>query len=371
MNVSVLYRYSQKYFDTELSRFGIGSGQMSFLLDINENEGITMRELTALGDVDKGTTTKSIQKLSELGYIEVRSDETDKRVKRLYTTKKTGEIINDLYRIRNGCVNALFRDIDEEDLEKGADLFQKVADNARELDQEEESYSRVKLGGVQKLTLLDYPNQVACTLFTAGCNMKCPFCHNRDLVYIPENFEFTDPEDVIGFLQKRRGVLDAVAITGGEPLLQKGILEFIARIKELGYLVKLDTNGYYPEKLKEAVETGMIDYVAMDIKNVPEKYPQTTGLPELRYERIRESIDYLLSGPVDYEFRTTVVREFHTLEDLKALAEGIKGARHYYLQQFVDSGRCISECHPYSNEEMKEIGEEIKKILPVTECRGV
>ncbi|MBQ1521351.1 MAG: anaerobic ribonucleoside-triphosphate reductase activating protein [Erysipelotrichaceae bacterium] len=370
INISVLYRYTQKYFDRHLAQYGIGSGQMIFLLLINEHEGITMQQLTLIADFDKGTTTKNLQRLVEQDYITIQTDDADKRVKRLYTTKKTRDIINNLYEIRNECCNQLMNGLDNEAVEKQMQL---MTDNAHDI-APEESYNQLRLGGLQKLTLLDYPGHVSCTVFTAGCNMKCPFCHNRDLVFIPENFEFMNPESVFDLLRKRQGTLDAVAITGGEPLLQKGLKDFIIEIRNLGFKVKLDTNGYYPEKLKELIDEGLIDYVAMDIKAPLAKYPATVGLPEINFkaDQIRKTIKYLMSDVVDYEFRTTVVRELHTKEDMAAIGKMIKGCKHYYLQQFVDSGRCIEQGYTsYTKEEMSELRDEVAKYVPVVELRGV
>ena len=373
LNISVLYRNTQKYFDKNLAAYNLGSGQMIFLLLINEHEGITMQQLAIMGDFDKGTTTKSIQKLAEEGYIEIIPDENDKRVKRIYTTKKTGGIINDLYNIRNDCVNQLTATMSQSEIDEFLKQFQTLTNNGREI-MPQETYAQLKIGGLQKLTLLDYPNQVACTVFTAGCNMKCPFCHNRDLVFIPENFDYIKPEDVIDFLSKRAGILDGVCITGGEPLLQQGLLDFIQEIKNLGYKVKVDTNGMYPDKLKELVESGLVDYVAMDVKNTLDKYPLTTGLPELSgvNAQIKKSIKYLLSDVIDYEFRTTVVRELHSKEDMVGVAKMLKGAKRYYLQQFVDSGKCIENgLSGYDREEMEEILKEVQAIIPEAQLRGV
>ena len=370
IDISVLYRYTQKYFDRHLAQYGIGSGQMIFLLLINEHEGITMQQLTVMADFDKGTTTKNLQRLVEQDYIVIGTDENDKRVRRLYTTRKTRDIINNLYEIRNECCNQLMKGLNNEEVEE---QIHRLTANSHDIVPDEE-YSQMRIGGLQKLTLLDYPNHVSCTVFTAGCNMKCPFCHNRDLVFIPENFEFYNPESIFEYLRKRQGTLDAVAITGGEPLLQPGLRDFIMEVRKLGFKVKLDTNGYYPDKLKKLVEEGLIDYVAMDVKAPLPKYPVTVGLPESGFhtEQIQESIRYLLSGAVDYEFRTTVVREFHTKEDLVAIAKMIKGCKHYYLQQFVDSGRCIEQgFSAYNREEMYELKEEVAKYIPEVELRGI
>ena len=175
----------------------------------------------------------------------------------------------------------------------------------------------MKISGFQKTTLLDYPGKVACTVFLNGCNFRCPFCHNADLV-IPESETgiFTENE-IFEYLKKRKGILDGVCITGGEPLLNKEISEFMKRIKEMGLLVKLDTNGSFPERLEEIIRAGVVDYVAMDIKNSFEKYSETSGLSNKDLTNIKRSIDLIMEGKTDYEFRTTVVREFHTVEDIK------------------------------------------------------
>ncbi len=232
----------------------------------------------------------------------------------------------------------------------------------------------MSIGGFQKLTLLDYPGKVACTIFTAGCNMKCPFCHNRDLVFVPEDMVKTDPEEILEYLKKRQGILEGVAITGGEPLMQPGLVAFLRKIKELGYPIKLDTNGLMPNRLAEVIKEGLADYVAMDIKNCPEKYALTAGLSnnETVMEIIHRSIDILRNSGIEYEFRTTVVREFHTTQDLVEAANLIKGTKNYYLQQFVDSGMCIEEGHTgYSRREMKRMLEEVRKVIPTRELRGV
>ena len=165
--------------------------------------------------------------------------------------------------------------------------------------------------GLQKLTLLDYPGKVACTIFTAGCNFRCPFCHNASLVIDTSANETIPEEEIFRFLTKRQGILDGVCISGGEPLIQDGIEEFIRQIKEMGYDVKLDTNGSFPDKLIRLVEAGLINYVAMDIKNSQEHYGRTIGIEDYDIRDVHRSVKYLMSGKVPYEFRTTVVREFH------------------------------------------------------------
>jgi len=227
-------------------------------------------------------------------------------------------------------------------------------------------------GGIQKLTLLDYPDRTACTLFTIGCNFACPFCQNASLIR-PTGKELTfGASEILDFLKTRQGLLDGVCISGGEPLIHKDLGAFIDKVKALGFLVKLDTNGSYPQRLKELAESGRLDYVAMDIKNTPEKYPQTIGLPEYDVSPIEESIIFLCSGAIPYEFRTTVVRSYHTQDDLLAMARWISSADKYFLQGFIDSGEILQGgLTAYSKTEMQQLLDSVKKELPVTELRGV
>ncbi|MDO4607972.1 MAG: anaerobic ribonucleoside-triphosphate reductase activating protein [Clostridia bacterium] len=201
----------------------------------------------------------------------------------------------------------------------------------------------MQFNGFQKLTLLDFPGHVAATLFTAGCNFRCPFCHNAALVTHIDNQNFFSEEYVLDYLKKRIGILDGICITGGEPLLHKDLPEFIKKVKELGYLVKLDTNGSYPDILEQLINSGNIDYVAMDIKNSKEKYRLTAECSEQDLSNIEKSIALLKQNKVDYEFRTTVVNEYHTVEDIKSIAEWIRGAKKYFLQNFTDSGDLIKD----------------------------
>lgn len=230
----------------------------------------------------------------------------------------------------------------------------------------------MNIQGFQKLTLLDYPGKMACTVFTAGCNLRCPFCHNARLVIDPEKeTEFT-VDEILAYLKKRSGILDGVAITGGEPLLQPDIDVFIEKVKELGYPVKLDTNGTFPEKLKELVNRGLIEYVAMDIKNSPAIYSETVGVSGFDLQKIKESISFLLEGRVDYEFRTTVVRELHSVFEIDGIGKMIKGAKRHYIQAFRDSGELIGfDLNPVSKDEMEQMKNVMLKYVDSCEIRGI
>ncbi len=230
----------------------------------------------------------------------------------------------------------------------------------------------MKIQGLQKLTLLDYPEKVACTVFFAGCNFRCPFCHNASLVVnIPKEADTTE-EAFFAFLKKRQGILDGVCITGGEPLMQPEIEGFIRKIKALGYAVKLDTNGSYPEKLKYLVHEGLIDYVAMDIKNAISAYEETAGIDGSYLEAVQESVAFLKEGTVAYEFRTTVTKNFHTAERFEEIGKWIQGADRYFLQAFVDSGDLISpNIIGCDAKEMNEFLSIVKPYIPNARLRGI
>ena len=193
----------------------------------------------------------------------------------------------------------------------------------------------MKIHGLQKMTLLDFPGRVACTVFLGGCDMRCPFCHNAELIdgSAPPVME---ESELLSFLEKRKGLLDGVAFTGGEPLLRDDLDGLFERIQALGYPIKLDTNGTHPDRLARLTGKGLVQYVAMDVKNAPERYAETVGVPDFDLAPVRESVRLLLTGKVPYEFRTTVVAEFHDGESIRGIGEWIRGAERYYLQKFTD-----------------------------------
>ncbi|MHB8128244.1 MAG: anaerobic ribonucleoside-triphosphate reductase activating protein [Mobilitalea sp.] len=200
----------------------------------------------------------------------------------------------------------------------------------------------MQIHGFNKLTLLDYPGHLAATIFLGGCNMRCPFCHNASLVTSVASQPTIPVDEVFSTLVKRKNILEGVCITGGEPTLYPDLPDFIADVKALGFKVKLDTNGTNPSMMKALVKDGLIDYVAMDIKNAKGKYYLTSGVTNLNMELINESISFLLTAPIDYEFRTTIVKEHHTEQDILSIGQWITGAKAYYLQSYKDSGDILS-----------------------------
>lgn len=230
----------------------------------------------------------------------------------------------------------------------------------------------MEIHGFNKTTLLDYPGHVAATVFTGGCNFRCPFCHNAYLVLNPKSQPMVSEEEVLSHLKKRRGILEGVCITGGEPSLQPDLPDFIRKIRELGYLVKLDTNGYKPQVLRRLLEEGMLDYVAMDVKASPENYEKAAGCPGLDFSLIEESISILKNCKIPYEFRTTVVQGLHTVQEFDTIGRLLEGSRVYYLQAFRESENVIQEgFRAFPTEVIEKIREKAGKYIDKVELRGV
>ena len=227
----------------------------------------------------------------------------------------------------------------------------------------------MNIAGVQKVTLLDYPGKVACEIFTQGCNFECPFCQNSSLIPITNTGEFSE-EEIFEYLNLRKNILDGVVITGGEPTVQKDLKSFIKKIKDLGLLVKLDTNGGNPKVLQELIDEKLVDYVAMDIKNIFNKYNITSG-KKINLDNIKKSIEILKASKIDYEFRTTIIKEMHSLDDIVSICKLVGNAK-YYLQNFEDSENVIDHSlHGFSREELLFIDKYLKDVFPNVEIRAL
>ena len=230
----------------------------------------------------------------------------------------------------------------------------------------------MEIRGFQKTTLLDFPGHVAATVFVGGCNFRCPFCHNSLLVLDPGNQPLIGEDEVLAYLKKRQEILEGVCITGGEPTLQKDLISFVKKLKVMDYLVKLDTNGYCPKVLEELLAEGLLDYVAMDVKTSMERYDIVTGISNLECEKILESIRLLKNCDIPYEFRTTVVKGLHVIEEFEEIAKLLSDCRAYYLQSFRESDNMIGEGYEaFSAQEMKEIADIAGKYIDKVELRGV
>ena len=231
------------------------------------------------------------------------------------------------------------------------------------------------IAGLQKMTITDFPENVACILFLKGCNFRCPYCHNSELIDYKIDDNYILKEEVFDFLKKRQGILDGVVISGGEPTVNKDLPKLIKEIRDLGFKIKLDTNGTNPQMLKELLEDGLIDYVAMDIKNVQTKYLETAGLSEKNVqilENVQKSIDILKKSKVDHEFRTTIMKNYHNIEDLEEINKLIGKDEKYFIQNFEDSEYVLNHnIEPFSEKELKEIKNKLTKNFQKTSVRGI
>lgn len=229
----------------------------------------------------------------------------------------------------------------------------------------------MNIHGLQKLTLLDYPGRVACTVFLAGCNLRCPFCHNAELIDAGAAEPVMDDGQLLDFLKKRQGMLDGVAFTGGEPLLRPELPELLRRVRDLGYPVKLDTNGTLPEALRRVLDEGLVDYVAMDIKNSPERYAETCGVETVDMAPVYACIDLIRGKASDYEFRTTVTAELHDEESFAAIGPMIAGAKRYFLQPFKDRDTvAFSGFHAPDGEKLRAFADIVRPFVGAVEVRG-
>ena len=230
----------------------------------------------------------------------------------------------------------------------------------------------MKIGGLQKTSLLDYPDTISAIVWTVGCDFRCPFCYNKDIVL--GNVEPISEDEVLSFLKKRFGMLEGLVISGGEPLMQKDIVEFCEKVKKIGYLIKIDTNGMHPEKLKELIDKNLVDYIAMDVKAPKKKYDKLTNI-RTNIKKIEKSIEIIKNSTVDYEFRTTIIPELLTNQDIMDIAKWLKRAKRFYIQQFkVDTPLIspkLSKAKPYAKEELIKIHEDIKLCFETCEVRGI
>lgn len=227
----------------------------------------------------------------------------------------------------------------------------------------------MRISGLQKTTLQDFPGHLSAIIFTQGCNYRCPFCHNSEI--IQKNNDLIDENEIIGYLSKRKGILEGVVITGGEPTLQNNLKDFIKKIKSLGLSIKLDTNGTNPKLLKELVQENLLDYIAMDIKNSFDSYEDISGVKNFKLDEIKESIKIIKDSKVRHEFRTTIVKEFHNIKKIEAILKYVDGSK-YFLQNFEDSDNVLTKgLHGFTIEELKEIESKLKTKFTNVTVRGL
>ncbi len=367
MDISILYRSAQKFYDSKLQDYGLTYGQLPMMIYVYENEGISLQKIAVEGGYDKGTVTKNIQKLENLGYIQVLPNPKDKRAKECYTTDVGKRIMNDIYEIRRDWWKHIIRSLDPEKLDDFSHFYQAMAVNAR--DYALQSEKNVQFFEHVKVSLFDYPDKISTTLAMHGCSFHCPHCTRSHLIYLRENALEIDLFEIQDYLEKRKGIIEAVVFRQPEPFMHPELFDFLRYVKSLGYKIKIETNGSYPDRLKAAVEQKLVDYVSLDIKNAPDRYAKTIGLKSYDAAPVKECIDYLLTNVVDYEFRTTLVKELHSIPAVIEMAKWISGAKRYIIQSYQPEDN-RHNLHGFAPEEMERICKVVQTIVPNTMIKG-
>ena len=363
LDISILYRSTQKYYDQMLQSVSLTYAQLPILILIYENEGISQQRVATEGSYDKGTITKQVQKLEEMGYIRVQPSQKDKRAKELYTTSKARQIMSKVYAIRTSWWQHISASIPQEDMDSFSTFYKNMAVSAREFAQAD--LSEILFFEQQNISLESYPGKVSTVLSTGGCNFRCPFCNCSHLVFLKENTKSIQESQILQYLTRRKGLLNAVVIKGGEPLMHPELLPFLKKVKALNYDVKLETNGSYSALLKELIDQNLVDEVLFHIKNTKDKYGETIGLKDYDIKEVQSSIDCLQKTKKSITFVFTPIQELHTMEDLLAMARWIQPAQKLELHTYQEKETVIQEgFHGYSPEALKQAQEKIQEIIP-------
>ena len=353
MDVSILYRTTQKFYDRMLQSMDLTYAQLPILLLIYENEGISMQNIALQGQYDKGTITKNVQKLVTLGYVQIIPSTKDKRLKELYTTDKTKQIVSNIYRIRRDWWNHLIKNIPYEKLNDFTNIYQQISENASQYANVEPE--RIQFFKMKKLSMQDYPNYLCTTLSTGGCNFRCPGCLKSDLVFLKEDVIPVSNDLIKLHFEQRKDVIKAVCIQGGEPLMHEHLDDFLTFLKNKKYLIKIDTNGSYPVRLKNWIDRGLIDFVSVNIKNTKENYKESIGIEKVDLSKIQQTIDFVSKGTIDYQFVVDVIQELHNKESIQSIGKWLHGSKKIILKTYKENDRAIeSGLHGYSKEEMEE-----------------
>lgn len=331
---SVLYRCNQKYFDKAFLSYGLVYSQFIFLASIFESEGMMMNELAQDGAFDKGTITKSLQKLEEMGLVKIVDSKKDKRAKELYTTQKARNIMPKLYAYRDEWLSFIASDVDPESMEIYKNVLDKMVKKAKDYESTVLVSDQVKIYGFEKLSLNSYPGKIAATIYTGGCNFRCPSCNKKDLVFMNSDEYEVSIRDVLSYLNDRKNVLEGICLTGGEPLIHEGIIDFLRALKKTGLSIRLNTNGSNFNKLKEIIDEGLVDYVSLSFMNSKYLYPKSVGIINYKFDELEKTINYLKEGYVDYEFVMTLVRQYHSQTDFNRIGNLLKGINKLILKNY-------------------------------------
>lgn len=345
MDSSILYRSTQKYFDKKLQDYHLTYAQLPVLIMVYENEGISLQEIAHQGVYDKGTITKNVQKLESLELIQVVVSKKDKRLKELYTTVKAVPIMIDIYNLRQNWWKQLNANIPTSEIDRFSKYFMELTDNAKSL--ADQSETKIQFYEHQKVSLVEYPDHVATILCTAGCNFQCSYCQRKDLVFLKQDKIEIPLIEIESYLEKRKGMIQAVCIRGGEPCMHPELVSFLGYVKSLGYKVLIETNGSYPETLHEWILDGLVDYVRLSIHNAPKHYGETVGIQPFSIDNINKTIQILKQSSIEYDFYTLFNEQYHNFERLKVIAKWLKSDKEYVIKTDKDISEWIHKLKAY------------------------
>jgi len=357
VDLSVLYRCAQNHFEQVLKSYDFNFTNFLLLTQIYENEGMTMIELARKAAYDKSTVTKSVAWLEDNGYITLETNLQDRRSKSLKTTEKCRKIISDLFHDKRDWMDYIIQDLDEYDKEVFFRMIAKMVERSRELEQRDvsEEVQPLKFYDIEKFNLSRYPGHTCCVLYLGGNNLR-PVYADKKYLYIKEDALTISEAEVLNYLSQRKEMLEAICLTGGEPLIQGAALNnFMEKVKEMGYLIKIDTNGYENNHLKALLKEGLVDYVSMALMANEKEYEHISGSNKLNFGAIRKSINYLLDCDIEYDFSTTLIKEYHDASSFKEMVKLIKGAHSYRLYNYHSDEKMLNEnLHGFEKEELKQ-----------------
>ncbi len=369
MNLSVLYRSTQKYYDRMLQSIQLTYAQLPILIMIFEQEGISSNEIVSHGVYDKGTISKTVKHLEQQGFIYSVKNEEDKRNKNLYTTDYAKQIMSMVYDIRRDWWHHLIADVDEENFEHFLKSYEQMTLNARAY--ADSQPTDIHFFQWQKVSLSAFDNHVSTVLYTGGDNFRCPYYTHPELVFVQEDLEEIDLDKIRSYLEQRKGILEAVCIEGGEPLMNPKLEYFLEYVKGLGYKTKVRTNGTFPDNLKKYMDKGLIDFVSLDIKNGPKDYSKCIGMEGFDVKPIEQSISLLMNGDVDYQVEIQLVKGYHTKESMTQCAQWIKGVKKVVVHTDIDGTKTIVPgLEPLNASEQELCIEPLKQVIPIVEVEG-
>lgn len=368
MDISILYRSTQKYYDRKLEPYHITYAQLPILLFIFEEEGITMQKIVEKGSYDKGTVTKNVKKLESLHYVEIIASKEDKRVKHLYTTYQAKQIIAKIYKIRNDWWNHIIQDIDKNQLRSFEQMYGSMCLKANE-------YANLDLDELRfyewrKCSLNAYPGQISTVLKVGGCNLRCPGCCKKHLVFLKDEQQTIGIEDVKMYLEQNRSNIQAVSIEGGEIGLHPNLAIFFQWLKEKGFLIKINTNGMYPQLLEYWISNGWIDFIELDLKGTVKDYPKVSGIHDLDTHPILQTLALLAEKGIDHRFTTTLIKDFHDEEKLIEIAKHLGVKARWIWYPYHENEESIQKgLQGFSIEEMQLLKEKVEPYVGTIEIK--